>query len=48
MVGKSRDTVMAAIDTTHELERLIIADVTDDDSWLSVSVPAAVNLDEWQ
>lgn len=48
MVGNSRDTVMAAIDTNHDLERLIIADVTSDDSWLSISEPAAVRLDEWR
>lgn len=48
MVGDASGTVMAAIDTKHQLERLIIADVTADDSWVSIRVPAAVRLDEWR
>jgi hypothetical protein len=48
MVGNSRDTVMAAIDANHEFERLIIADVTTDDSWLSILEPAAVSLKDWR
>lgn len=48
MVGNLQDNVMAAIDTNHELERLIIADLAVDDSWLSIGVSAAVRLDEWR
>lgn len=40
--------VMAAIDSDDHGSRLVIADVTADGAWLSVSATAAARLLEWR
>jgi len=40
--------VMASVDDDGRTERLIIADTTADDAWLSVPVSGSVSLREWQ
>ena len=40
--------VMASLDDDGRTERLIIADTTADDAWLSVSVSGSVALQNWQ
>ena len=40
--------VMASLDDDGRTERLVIADVTDDEAWLSVPVSGSVALREWQ
>ena len=40
--------VMASLDDDGRTERLIIADTTADDAWLSVPVSGSVALQDWQ
>lgn len=40
--------VMASLDDDGRMERLIIADTTADDAWLSVPVSGSASLPEWQ
>lgn len=40
--------VMASIDGERTDTRLVIADITADDAWLSIPTPAAVRLDDWR
>jgi len=42
------DTVMAAIDDGGATARLVIADVSRDDAWLSVQESEAPALGEWR
>ena len=45
--GHGAPEVMASIDGEGERSRLVIADVTADGTWLSVSAEAAATLTEW-
>lgn len=40
--------VMASVDDDGCTKRLIIADTTADDAWLSVPVSGSASLQEWQ
>lgn len=40
--------VMAAVDDAGHESRLVLADVSRDESWLSVRELSAVTLDEWR
>lgn len=40
--------VMASLDDDGRTERLIIADTTADDAWVSVPVSGSVALQNWQ
>jgi len=46
--GSSVPEVMAAIDAEGDDARLVIADVSADGTWLSVSETAAASLSEWR
>ena len=41
-------TVMAAIDDSGATARLVVADISRDDAWLSIPRAEAPTLDEWQ
>jgi hypothetical protein len=43
-----REEIMAAIDRSDEVSRLVIADVTRDDAWLSVCASEALALCQWR
>lgn len=43
-----RREVMAAIDSDRGGPRLVIADITDEESWLSIPAAAAATLAEWR
>ena len=47
-VAPTAPEVMASIDEDPEGERLVIADVTADGTWLSVPADAAATLTEWR
>lgn len=40
--------VMAAIDDNRRTSHLVIADISADDTWLSVPMTEAVSLDAWR
>lgn len=40
--------VMASVDTDSDGHRLVIADLTSDDAWLSVRLADAPALDDWR
>ncbi|GGN89759.1 MULTISPECIES: DUF7556 family protein [Haloarcula] len=40
--------VVAAVDETDGQRRLVVADVTTDEAWLSVPTSAAASLSEWR
>ncbi|MBX0323447.1 hypothetical protein EGH21_10445 [Halomicroarcula sp. F13] len=40
--------VVAAVDETDGQRRLVVADVTTDEAWLSVPTSAAVTVSEWR
>lgn len=40
--------VMVSIDDAHGAQRVIIADVTTDEAWLSVPLSEAASLSDWQ
>ena len=40
--------VMAAIDSDRRGPRLVIADITDEESWVSIPATAAARLSDWQ
>ncbi|MFC4450553.1 DUF7556 family protein [Halorussus aquaticus] len=44
----AQSEVMASLDDDGRTERLIIADTTADDAWLSVPVSGSVTLQDWQ
>lgn len=44
----SRREVMAAIDSDSGGPRLVIADITDEESWLAIPATAAATLAEWR
>ena len=46
--GPDVPEVMASIDADGDDPRLVIADVTADGTWLSVSAEAAATLTEWR
>ena len=43
-----RREVMAAIDSDRGGPRLVIADITDEESWLSIPAKAAARLARWR
>ncbi|MFB6138375.1 MAG: hypothetical protein ABEJ42_08595 [Halobacteriaceae archaeon] len=45
--GGGDDSVMAAVDDDGSTSRLVIADVTCDEAWVSVSARQAAPLAEW-
>ena len=44
----STNEVMAAIDSDRGGPRLVIADITDEESWVSIPATAAATLAEWR
>jgi hypothetical protein len=42
------EEIMAAIDRSGDVSRLVIADVTRDDAWLSVCASEALALCKWR
>lgn len=44
----SRTEVMAAIDSDGHGPRLVIADISADESWLSMPATAAASLADWR
>lgn len=44
----AQDEVMASLDDDGRTKRLIIADTTADDAWLSVPVSGSVSLEDWR
>jgi len=46
--GEGGPEVMASIDADGDGARLVIADVTADETWLSVQETAAASLSEWR
>lgn len=46
--GEGGPEVMASIDADGDGARLVIADVTADETWLSVRETAAASLSEWR
>lgn len=40
--------IMASIDTTESTTRLVIADISTDDAWLSTRIADAVPLSDWR
>ncbi|WP_276271862.1 DUF7556 family protein [Haloarcula litorea] len=43
-----RPRIVAAVDETDGQPRLVVADVTTDDAWLSMPAADAVSLSEWR
>lgn len=46
--GPSPNEVMAAIDSDGRGPRLVIADISADESWLSMPATAAASLADWR
>ncbi|MDX1745912.1 MAG: hypothetical protein R3324_08245 [Halobacteriales archaeon] len=47
-VGPFNPDVMASIDSNGHDETLVIADISTDDAWVSISTGAAAPLTEWR
>lgn len=46
--GTDDAEVMASVDADGSAERLIIADIRDDDAWISIPLSDAVSLPAWE